>query len=64
MFSHLTNEKPSPAFPIFFILSFLLQVTMFLYKKMRQYTVKSFQTYLDQIWTAKGKPIFGKTKTN
>ena len=55
MFSQLTYEKPSLAFPIFFIFSFLLQVTIFLCKKIRQYTFKTFQTYLLQIWKTKGK---------
>ena len=52
MFSQLTNEKPSPAFPTYFILSLLLQVTMFLYKKSRQYTFQTIQAYLQE---TKGK---------
>ena len=60
----LANDPPSPAVLIFFINSILLQTSVLLYKKMRKYKLRSFQTYMQELRTNLGKDHFGGCKYN
>ena len=51
----VNNNKPSPAVLIFFIYSILIQVFVLLYKKIRKYQLRSFQTYIQELRTNLGR---------
>ena len=51
----VANNKPSPAVLIFFIYSILIQIIVLLYKKIRKYQLRSFQTYIQELRTNLGR---------
>ena len=51
----VANNKPSPVVLIFFIYSILIQIVVLLYKKIRKYQLRSFQTYIQELRTNLGR---------
>ena len=50
----LSNDPPSPAVLVFFIYSILIQIAVVLYKKIRKYQLRTFQTYIQELRTNLG----------
>ena len=50
----VSDNRPSPAVPIFFIFSILIQIAVLLYTKIRKYQLRSFQTYIQELRTNLG----------
>ena len=55
LFEQLDDRKPNTTFAVVFLLSLMFQVAMWLYKKFKNYRLKSFSTYMVSLRKNLGK---------